>query len=96
MGPYPYESLRRLDHVDLDAVPVFEKLDFQKSDAPSSIINAMGEYQAMMDAIRDGLINKTKARIPSDPKERAEHLKAFGYFSDATQVAICALPDKAA
>ena len=40
----------------------------------------MGEYQAMLDAIRDGLINKTKADIPTDPNERAHHIKGLGIF----------------
>ena len=95
MGPYPIESLVRCDQVALDETPQFQKLDFKQSDAPHSIINAMGEYQAMMDAIRDGLVNKVKSNIPEDPAERSEHLKAFGYFSDATNVAICKLPDEA-
>ena len=35
---------------------------------PENIVNAMGEYQAMLDAIRDGLINKVEAVIPEDLK----------------------------
>ena len=63
--------------------------------ASGSIVNAMGEYQAMLDAIRDGLVNKAKAGCPDDPQERADHLKAFGYFSDASMVGTCLLPDEA-
>jgi len=55
----------------------------------------MGEYQAMLDAIRGGLINKVKSGCPDDWVERAQHLKAFGYFSDASMVATCALPAEA-
>ena len=95
LGPYPVETLSYVETVSLDMVPTFQQLNFKHTAMPNSIINAMGEYQAMMDAIRDGLVNKTKARIPSDPVERAEHLKAFGYFSDATRVTICKLPQDA-
>jgi hypothetical protein len=55
----------------------------------------MGDYQAMLDAIRDGLINKTKADIPTDPTERAHHIKGFGYFSDASMIGICQLDEQA-
>ena len=96
MGPYPLERLTRLTSLpDLDDVPPMQPLSFRRPDAPESIVNAMGEYQAMLDAIRDGLVNKAVAEIPPDPQERANHLKAFGYFSDAAMVGICALPDSA-
>ena len=45
----------------------------------------------MLDAIRDGLVNKTEAEIPAALGERSAHLKAFGYFNDAAMVGICAL-----
>ena len=40
----------------------------------------MAEHQAMLDTIRDGLVNSARAEIPSDPGERSRHLKSFGYF----------------
>ncbi|WP_424965723.1 reductive dehalogenase [Dinoroseobacter sp. S375] len=95
MGPYPLERLARGAMPDLAQVPEDRPLSFARPEAPSSIVNAMGEYQAMMDAIRDGLVNKARAECPSDPVARANHLKAFGYFSDAAMVAACALPSEA-
>ncbi len=83
LGPYPLERLARQDTADPSNVPPMPALSFRRPDAPHSIVNAMGEYQAMLDAIRDGLVNKARAEIPDDPAERANHLKAFGYFSDA-------------
>lgn len=80
---------------DLSAIPAFQPLSFSRPHLPSSIVNAMGDYQAMMDAIRDGLVNKVRAECPDDPQERADHLKAFGYFSDASMVGIGPLPDEA-
>lgn len=88
MGPYPLERLRRTDRVDLSEVPPFTELSFEAPGAPQGLTHAMAEYQAMMDAIRDGLVNKAQAECPSDPTERANHLKAFGYFSDCSMVGI--------
>jgi reductive dehalogenase len=55
----------------------------------------MGEYQAMMDVIRDGLVNPVRGEVPDNIEERAEHIKAFGYFQDASLMGICALPKAA-
>lgn len=93
MGSYPTERLARLDHVpDLGQVPASQQLSFDRPADPRSIVNAMREHQAMLDAIRDGLINKAIAGAPTDPQERANHLKAFGYFADAADVGVCKLP----
>ncbi len=89
LGPYPLERLKRTDQLpDLTDVPPSQQLDFNRLSTPHSIVNAMGEYQSMMDALRDGLTNKAKAEIPDDPRARADHIKAFGYFSDASMVGI--------
>jgi len=94
LGPYPSERLARRDGVpDLSAVPAFRPLDFHRPDRPESLINAMGEYQAMMDAIRDGLVNKARADCPEDPLDRANHLKGFGYFHDATMIGVTRVTD---
>ncbi|MEM8686616.1 MAG: 2Fe-2S iron-sulfur cluster-binding protein [Pseudomonadota bacterium] len=93
MGPYPLERLTRSEGPpELDGVPAPQPISFDRPEAPASIVNAMGEYQAMLDAIRDGLVNPQKAACPDDPQERAEHLKAFGYFSDASMVGTCHIP----
>ncbi len=94
LGPYPLERLRRVDAVpDLSAVPAATPLDFHRLQTPHSIVNAMGEYQAMMDVIRDGPANPQRSAIPDDPTERAQHLKAFAYFQDASMLGICQIPD---
>ena len=93
-GPYPLDRLKRQPHAGLSGVPPFAPQSFRRDDHPESIVNAMGEYQAMLDAIRDGLVASVPSEIPADPAERAAHLKAFGYFSDASMVGICRLtPD---
>lgn len=96
MGPYPTEKLARIDAVpDLGSVPPMRQLVFDRPDDPHSIVNAMREHQAMLDAIRDGLINGVVAEAPADPQVRANHIKAFGYFADAAVVGVCHLPDDA-
>ncbi len=96
LGPYPLERLARIDGpVDLSTTPAMAPLVLDRPSAPLSIVNAMQDYQAMMDAIRDGLVNKARAGAPEDPQQRADHLKAFGYFSDASMVGVCALPPEA-
>ena len=96
MGPYPLERLARQDVApDLGRVRTMPSLSFHRPDRPESIVNAMGEFQAMMDAIRDGFVNPVVSNIPSDPQERADHLKAFGYFNDASMIGCGPLPAEA-
>ena len=65
MGPYPTERLARMSGApDLADCPDFAPLSFERTDAPQSIVNAMGEYQAMLDLIRDGDVNRTRAQCP--------------------------------
>jgi len=95
-GHFPTELLSRQSSLpDMSSTPAFEQLSFDVPDAPHSIVNAMREHQAMLDAIRHGGVNKSKAACPDDLQERADHLKAFAYFSDVSIVGICELPDVA-
>lgn len=92
LGPYPLERLTRQDSVAA-TLPAFRRLDF--TEAPAPIVAAMAEYQAMMDALRQGGVNPVRAIIPDDPQDRANHLKSFGYFCDAGMVGIGRIPDAA-
>jgi len=80
---------------DLSDAPPMITLSHQRPDDPTNIVNAMAEHQAMMDAIRDGLVNRARAGIPDTPIERSNHLKSFGYFSDALMVGIGPVPKSA-
>ncbi len=96
LGPYPLEKLHRTSGFpNWDAFSPFEPVPFKNQDAPLSIVNAMGEYQTMMDAIRDGAVKTEIADIPECPQERAAHLKAFGYYCDASMVGVCEIPSAA-
>ena len=91
MGAYPTEKLQRADGA-AGPVPAFKALGPAEDDHP--LAQATRDHRAMLDAIREGLVNKAMAEIPADLTERAQHLKAFAYFNDATMVGICKLaPD---
>ena len=93
LGPYPLERLKRVEvGPDLSQVPAAKVLNFSRLDTPHSLVNAMGEYQAMMDVIRDGTVNAERGDAPPDPVERAKHMKAFGYFQDASMMGVCHIP----
>ncbi|WP_299472398.1 2Fe-2S iron-sulfur cluster-binding protein [uncultured Roseibium sp.] len=94
LGSFPLERLARSNGMpDFGSVPALTQMPFQDED-PENIINAMSEAQAMLDAIRDGIVNKARAEVPSDLEERANHLKGFGYFSDASMIGTCGFSDE--
>ena len=90
---YPLHRLRRQDIPADTAGCGTDFLSFSRPEDPESIVNAMAEHQAMLDTIRDGLVNSAMADVPSDPEERSRHLKSFGYFSDASMVGIGPIAD---
>ncbi|MDZ4135533.1 MAG: NAD-binding oxidoreductase, partial [Paracoccaceae bacterium] len=91
LGPFPLERLLRSTVApDLAALPVPDPLLFDDPD-PLSLTHAMARYMAMFDTVRDGPVTHGAADIPADPVERSRHLKAAGYYYDATMVGICAL-----
>ena len=96
LGSYPLEHLSRQDRPEsLTDLPGMKGLSFRRMDDPLSIVNAMQEYQAILDATREGLVKREVAEIPVSLQERAEHLKSFGYYCDAAQIGICKIPETA-
>jgi reductive dehalogenase len=96
LGPYPLERLRRSQaQPRLDTVPAMKAVSFVDADNPESLVNAMTRYIGMFDVVRDGAVTPLKAEIPDDPQERSNHLKAAGYYYDATMVGVTALPTDA-
>ncbi|WP_206019507.1 2Fe-2S iron-sulfur cluster-binding protein [Pseudomaricurvus alkylphenolicus] len=92
LGPYPLERLQRASTPpDLTAVPPMQATSFHDPSNPENLVNAMTRYQAMLDAIRDGLVKKERGVVPTDRQERSNHLKAFGYYHDASQAGVCEL-----
>ncbi len=70
-------------------------LSFEDRDRPASLVNAMARYIGMFDVVRDGPVAPLPAEIPADAIDRANHLKAAGYYFDASMVGVCALPHEA-
>lgn len=92
LGPFPLELLsRRKGAIDYGAVPARAAVRYQNSEDRDDIINAMAPYAAMLDAIRSGMVKNERGIIPTDPQERSNHLKAFAYYHDASQVGVCRL-----
>lgn len=87
LGPYPMERLKRVSGLT-EKIPKMEALSFNHEKTPYSIVNSMRDYQAMMDAMRSGLINKGRCEIPNNLTERSNHLKSFAYFQDCSVVGI--------
>jgi reductive dehalogenase len=95
LGAYPLEKLARIETADLSNVPSMQQVLFRRPDDATSLVNAMQEYQAMLDATREGLVKRETAVIPDDLTERANHLKSYGYYCDASMVGICEIPKDA-
>ncbi len=94
-GPFPLEKLKRVPAVDLSGLPAMPSVSYRRPDDPKSVVNAMQDYQAMLDATRDGMIKKEVAEIPDGLEERANHLKSFAYYCDASMVGTCRIVDEA-
>ena len=60
-----------------------------------SLANAMGDYVALFDRMRDGPAFAEKAPLPDDLEERAHNIKGGCYFLDISQVGICAIAPEA-
>ncbi len=92
-GGFPLEKLARAPALpDLSGLADDPEISFRRPESPTSIVNAMQDYQATLDATREGLVKKEIAEIPDDPAERSNHLKSFGYFCDAAMVGVAKIP----
>jgi len=95
LGPYPLERLQRSPTLpDLSALAPMQPLAFEAGD-PESLVHAIAPYMAMFDLVRDGAPNPQLAEAPADPLQRSQHLKAAGYYFDASLMGVCALPPAA-
>jgi len=90
LGPFPMERLRRGAAPDLRALPWSQPLAFEHPD-PQALTHAMARFQALFDTVRAGPLGHEPAEIPDDPRARSEHLKASGYYFDASLMGVCTL-----
>ena len=97
MGPYPTETLARMKSVSgvsFAGLGPPMRLDMPPGDDPTSILHAMDDYLSLLDAVRDGPVNPELAEIPDCPDERANNLKAFGYFLDVNLAGACKVSEE--
>jgi len=89
LGQLPMERLGRSACPE-DASVVTDgclKVEFDDAHLGRSI----SDFRCALDAVREGPPPTERAEIPSDPLERSNHLKAAGYFLDATVVGVTSL-----
>ncbi len=94
LGPFPDERLPRVDHVDFASVPAMTPVVFRDSQHPLKLSNSMALFIAMLDTIRNGIVNPAKGELPDSPTERSRNVKGAGYFNDAAIVGICKIPQE--
>jgi len=95
MGPLPLETLKRSNEsIDLSLVNTRPQLNYDMPENPNSLINAMRLYAAYTDAARNGHTSDQQPELPTSLSERANLVKSFGYFMDASQVGCCSLSSK--
>jgi len=94
-GPYPLEKLARSQVMpDYSKLNGLQQYSMTAGEDPLSIAYALDDYLSLLDSVRDGPVEQSKAQIPDDIGERSRHLKAAGYFLDSAMVGSCALtPD---
>ena len=88
LGPLPTERLGRTETPDMAGLTGTGLLEERFAD--DHLGRAVSDFMCALDAVREGGVNANEAQIPGDPAERARHLKAAGYFLDATLVGIAA------
>ncbi|SEB64764.1 reductive dehalogenase [Nitratireductor aquibiodomus] len=94
LGPYPSEKLGRMREApDLSRVKGNGTLRESFDNDPLHLGKTVSDYMCALDAVRDGDHNPSRAEIPDSPRERAQHMKAAGYFLDSALVGICRLDD---
>ncbi|MEM1189675.1 MAG: 4Fe-4S dicluster domain-containing protein [Pseudomonadota bacterium] len=93
LSAFPLEKLRRSNvSPDLGRAPPLRSPDLSRH-GPESLAHAMARYQAMLDIVRGGPVRYGRAEVPSDPEERAAHLKAASYYYDASMTGLCELAE---
>lgn len=92
LGPYPTERLGRTNGAAaLTRVRGTGTLASAFSDNEAHLARSISDFMCALDCVRQGDKGRAPAEIPADPIERANHLKAAGYFLDSSLVGICRL-----
>ena len=94
LGAYPVETLVRTEPSSI-AKEIAEMPPRRAPQLPDDpeLAEPLLDATAMLDALRSGEADLNVADIPSDPIQRAKHLKAAALFMDVGMVGVCdALP----
>ena len=96
-GPYPLERLPR------DASIVAQEANLPRLQPPTArmvdegnlLTRAIAKYHAIFRTLEMDTPAAAKAPVPDDLARRTQDIKGSGYFLDASQMGICAMPEKA-
>jgi len=88
-GPFPTERLGRGSRSETRRVTSDGML--QDSFEPADLGRSISDFLCALDAVREGDVAANPAQIPEDLQERANHMKAAGYFLDATLMGVAPL-----
>ena len=93
LGPWPLERLTRASDRAPEGPPLppMQPLAFDTPALAGTLAPAIGRFMTMFDLVRDGVVNAQRAEVPTDEAERARHLKAAGYYFDASMMGACRL-----
>jgi reductive dehalogenase len=92
LGPFPMERLGRADRAAISRVTSNGLLHDRF--APSELGSSVSSFLCAIDAVREGDVARDRAQIPENLQERANHLKAAGYFLDAALMGVAPLKAK--
>ena len=96
LGSFPLERLsRRPDPTPFRRDTPVAEMPIEDPGNVDSLANGMREYINVMDRMRTGPVAPSQAPIPSNPEERANHLKAACYYMDASMAGTCRIPEGA-
>ena len=96
LGPFPLERLARQGKApEYPRAGKPASRQASTSDNPASMAAAFRDYIDLFDRMRLGDPAPKQAPIPSDPQERADHLKAGCYNQDVSMAATCVIPKQA-
>ena len=71
LGPFPLEHAARGPMPDPTTIQHHPGLGLHRPESPAPSANAMGEYQANIDALRDGIVTRAKSDMRDELKQRA-------------------------
>ena len=96
LGPLPMEVLPR-DEAVLARETARPALVAEPGVAPggSPFAVAVERYRALFATLADGETAPAKAPLPNNPERLATDIKGGGYFLNASQIAVCAIPPNA-